>query len=570
MKNLRSRLAWAAVAGALLLLLGLSPTVLAQGQSTDATLSGLTLSDVDFGTFASGTTSYTASVASTVKETTVTPTTNHSGASYVIKLGGVTDDDGEVSLSVGSSVITVEVTAEDGQTTQTYTVTVTRTASTDATLSDLALQAGRRNPYGTNYFGLISPEIEFDSDTNHYTANVSSGRPHAIVTPVVNHSGASYVITFDDAEDADGEIRLSEGSNVITIEVTAEDGETTQTYTLTVTRAVNVPATGTPIISGTAAVGETLTLDISSIDDEEGIDIDGGWNHQTFEIDWDGPCHRYSWLQREQIFLDPNDKYYGNLEALSLLVPPEAAGGTITATVLFTDEEGYSEVVRSDPTAVVPKSIEGLTLVDTSDQSDVETVNWNCDGDHTQDVVLDADGSYSFRVKLASNAEVDSVSWDLNDGAFTRTDEAAPYSLYGEDEDSNLEGRSLAAGSHTVEATAYSSDDQVLQTFSATFAVTHDTPATGVPTISGTAQVGQTLIASTSDISDADGLTNVSYSYQWLADDTEIDGATSSTHTLQSSDNGRVIKVRVDFKDDAKTRESLTSEGTAAVVMGGL
>ena len=63
--------------------------------------------------------------------------------------------------------------------------------------------------------------------------------------------------------------------------------------------------------------------------------------------------------------------------------------------------------------------------------------------------------------------------------------------------------------------------------------------AAGVPTISGTAQVGQTLTASTSGISDSDGLTNVTYSYQWLADDTEIDGATSSTYTLQASDNGR-------------------------------
>ena len=94
--------------------------------------------------------------------------------------------------------------------------------------------------------------------------------------------------------------------------------------------------------------------------------------------------------------------------------------------------------------------------------------------------------------------------------------------------------------------------------------------ATGTPTISGTAQVGLTLTADTSGIADTDGLTNVSYSYQWLADDTEIDGATSSTYTLQSSESGKVIKVRVTFTDDAGNQESLTSEGTEAVVMGGL
>ena len=98
-----------------------------------------------------------------------------------------------------------------------------------------------------------------------------------------------------------------------------------------------------------------------------------------------------------------------------------------------------------------------------------------------------------------------------------------------------------------------------------TVRVTVNAPAEGAPTISGTPQVGQTLTASTSGISDADGLTNVSYSYQWLADDTEIDGATSSTYTVQSTDNGKVIKVRVSFTDDAGNDESLTSTGTAAV-----
>ena len=97
-----------------------------------------------------------------------------------------------------------------------------------------------------------------------------------------------------------------------------------------------------------------------------------------------------------------------------------------------------------------------------------------------------------------------------------------------------------------------------------------NTPATGAPTISGTAQVGQTLAAITTGISDADGLDYVTYQYQWLADDTVIAGATSSTYTIQSSDNGKFIKVRVTFNDDLGFEESLTSNGTSAVVMGGL
>ena len=100
------------------------------------------------------------------------------------------------------------------------------------------------------------------------------------------------------------------------------------------------------------------------------------------------------------------------------------------------------------------------------------------------------------------------------------------------------------------------------------FTVSQSSPPTGAPTISGTARVGQALTADTSGISDADGLTNVAYSYQWLADDTEIDGATSSSYTLQSSDEGKVVKVLVTFTDDDGGNESLAGEGRAAV-MGG-
>ena len=88
--------------------------------------------------------------------------------------------------------------------------------------------------------------------------------------------------------------------------------------------------------------------------------------------------------------------------------------------------------------------------------------------------------------------------------------------------------------------------------------------ATGAPTISGTPAVSQTLTADTSGISDPDGLTNVSYSYQWIRvdgnDETDIAGADSSAYTLVDDDEGKSVKVRVDFQDDLGTQESLTSE----------
>ena len=96
-----------------------------------------------------------------------------------------------------------------------------------------------------------------------------------------------------------------------------------------------------------------------------------------------------------------------------------------------------------------------------------------------------------------------------------------------------------------------------------------NTPPTGLPTISGTARVGETLTASETGIDDADGLTGVAFAWQWVSNDgtadTDIAGATATSYTLAAADAGRTIKVRVTFTDDGGTEETLTSAATAAV-----
>ena len=92
-----------------------------------------------------------------------------------------------------------------------------------------------------------------------------------------------------------------------------------------------------------------------------------------------------------------------------------------------------------------------------------------------------------------------------------------------------------------------------------------NSPATGQPTIGGTAEVGETLTADASGIADADGLGNAVFEYQWLAEDTEVADATSSTYTPVDADVGKTIKVRVSFTDDRDFEESLTSEATESV-----
>ena len=84
--------------------------------------------------------------------------------------------------------------------------------------------------------------------------------------------------------------------------------------------------------------------------------------------------------------------------------------------------------------------------------------------------------------------------------------------------------------------------------------------ATGAPTIGGTAQVGELLTADISGISDPDGLGNVIYSYQWIANDgttdSDIDGATGETYRPLLAHLDQTIKVRVKFTDDLDNEES--------------
>ena len=101
-----------------------------------------------------------------------------------------------------------------------------------------------------------------------------------------------------------------------------------------------------------------------------------------------------------------------------------------------------------------------------------------------------------------------------------------------------------------------------------------NTPATGAPAITGTAQVGQTLTATLGDIADVDGLpdpflTDANTSFQWIrvaTDNSETDiGAMAGAYTLVADDQGTTIKVKVSFTGNNGFAETLTSAATAAV-----
>ena len=92
-----------------------------------------------------------------------------------------------------------------------------------------------------------------------------------------------------------------------------------------------------------------------------------------------------------------------------------------------------------------------------------------------------------------------------------------------------------------------------------------NSPATGGPGIDGSLRAGQTLTATTTGIQDEDGISGAVFAYQWIrrdlatVTDTDIAGATGSTYTVTTEDEGKALMVRVTFTDDAGNEESLTS-----------
>ena len=91
-------------------------------------------------------------------------------------------------------------------------------------------------------------------------------------------------------------------------------------------------------------------------------------------------------------------------------------------------------------------------------------------------------------------------------------------------------------------------------------------PAAGVPVVVGVVRVGETLVADTSGIADADGLVNVSYTYLWLADGVAVAGAAGAAYTVVEADVGKVLGVRVSFVDDGGHGESLAGAAVGPVL----
>lgn len=88
---------------------------------------------------------------------------------------------------------------------------------------------------------------------------------------------------------------------------------------------------------------------------------------------------------------------------------------------------------------------------------------------------------------------------------------------------------------------------------------------TAIPTISGAAQVGQTLTASTGTWTQSPA----SFTYQWNRGGTPIGGATSSTYVPVTADIGSTLTVSVIATNSFGSSAPATSAPTSAVIPAG-
>ena len=134
--------------------------------------------------------------------------------------------------------------------------TITADGGQVATCGDASLSALSLSP------GTLTPA--FDATTTAYTAGVTTGS--TTITASTTNTAATIAITGTDADGTALTVNsttvsgLTIGDNIITVVVTAQDGATTQTWTLTVNR-VPVPSTGDFVTSWrTSGAGESITI----------------------------------------------------------------------------------------------------------------------------------------------------------------------------------------------------------------------------------------------------------------------------------------------------------------------
>ena len=210
--------------------------------STDATLADLQLGNEPLA-FDPRTISYPIPLENSVDSLYVTPLVSDEGAIINVSVQSpdqteqiLAERDGGAyfmrDIAVGQTRIVIMVTAEDGETCQTYSLSVTRAPSSDATLESMESSVG---------------DLEFSPDELQYSIAVPDGIDSLRFGFKTTHDAASVSpsLEFPDGTSVgvnrpdDGEVDVSdlpEGQSVLSLAVTAQDSLTGRIYRINLTR----------------------------------------------------------------------------------------------------------------------------------------------------------------------------------------------------------------------------------------------------------------------------------------------------------------------------------------------
>ena len=367
---------------------------------------------------------------------------------------------------------------------------------------------------------------------------------------IADATASSYTLVAADA-----------GKTIKVKVIFTDDNGNDESLTSTATTAVitaNTSATGAPTVSGTVQVDHTLTADTSGIGDADGLT---------------NVSYSYQWIAND----GTSDSDIADATSSSYTLVAADAGKTIKVKVAFTDDAQNQETGTSAATAAVAAAVQTPLTASI----------------HSEPASHDGQDAFTFELHFSENLEGFSYK-TLRDHAFTVTGgkvATAGRLVSGSNTKWQITINPASNGDVTIvlpittdcaDSGAVCNGDSRKLSNRLELTVSgpgsqqssqqqeeENSPATGNPTISGTAQVGETLTASTTGITDADRLTNVSYSYQWIANDgtsdSDIADATASAYTPVAADAGKTIKVKVTFTDDGGNQETLTSGATAAV-----
>ena len=293
-------------------------------------------------------------------------------------------------------------------------------------------------------------------------------------------------------------------------------GTPTQLGSATVGPVANVDDTpsGAPVIAGSAVEDQTLTADLSSIADADGL----------------GPF-TLQWLR--------NGAAIAGASGSSYTLGDADVGALIRLRVDYLDGQGHAEQLLSASAGPV------VNLNDVPGGLPVVT------GSAVEDQVLVAD--------LAAVSDADGLGsftyqW-LRDGVAIAGANGASHTLGDADVGTQI---AVRIGWLDGQGTA----EQLTGAAVGPIANVDDAPI-GLPAVVGVASEYQMLTADTGAITDADGLGP--FTYQWLRDGVVIAGASGASLTLGAADVGHPISVRVAYVDAQGTPTLLTSAPTAAV-----